>query len=122
MTRVDWPTKHFQRSEFVCHCGCDQCEMQEPFMAQLEKARDIAGIPFEINSGYRCQEYDKKFGANGNHSTGWAADIAVDVTTRMKIVKALILAGFERIGVATTFVHCDAVPSKIAGLWIYDKG
>ncbi len=91
-------------------------------MAQLEKARDIAGIPFPVTSGYRCPEYDKKFGANGNHSTGWAVDIAVDVTTRIKVVKALILAGFERIGVGTTFVHCDAVPFKVSGLWIYDKG
>jgi zinc D-Ala-D-Ala carboxypeptidase len=93
--------------------------MHEEFMAMLDKARELAGIPFVITSAYRCKAYDAKFGSNGNHSVGWAADIRADSLSRLPIIKALLSAGFERIGIGQSFIHCDAVPLKISALWLY---
>ena len=38
----------------------------------------------------------------------------------MKIVQALLTAGFTRIGIASTFIHADDDPSKPQNLiWTY---
>ena len=53
--------------------------MDKQFIGQLQKAREIAGIPFVINSGYRTREYNKFIGGvpNSAHTKGKAADIAI---------------------------------------------
>ena len=92
------------------------------FIYKLEHAREIAGIPFKVTSGYRTKEHNAKVGGvpNSSHLIGVAADIAVDSgRERYIILNALIKAGFKRLGVAKTFIHCDTDESKPNSVWTY---
>ena len=113
--------RYFDEDELKCkHCG--KIEMDEIFMTMLNKAREIAAIPFIINSGYRCPEYDTQLEGGMNHSKGVAVDIkAEDSRTRFRIVAALIRAGFNRIGIAKTFVHVDMNSEhESVVMWLYN--
>ena len=84
--------------------------MDAAFLQMLDDARGISGIPFNITSGYRTKNRNKLVGgvANSSHLVGKAADISVQSgNERYIIINALIKAGFKRIGVAKTFIHCD---------------
>jgi len=101
--------------------------MDSGFLTKLEEARAIAGIPFRITSGYRTKEYNQslrdkgyKASPNSSHLIGVAADIAVSSGhDRYVVLNALIRAGFKRIGVAKTFIHCDTDDSKPNSVWTY---
>ncbi len=104
-------TKNFNSKEFDSK---DQrgsgLLMDKDFMQMLQKARDIAGIAFIINSGYRTREYNKQVGgvANSSHCKGLASDIAIrNNRERYIILNALIIVGFKRIGIYSNFIHCD---------------
>lgn len=114
--------KYFKKEEFSCpHCG--ENEIDETFLQLLDKARELAGVPFVINSGYRCQEHNEDVGGlpNSSHLFGVAADIkCVNSADRFTIVDALIRAGFVRIGVADSFIHVDldyVKPQCV--MWVY---
>lgn len=100
--------RNFKITEFACKC-CGQTHMEDSFLDKIDAARDIAGVPFSINSGYRCEAHNKNVGStSGNHPAGRAADIsATDSATRMKILRGLIMTGFNRIGVHPQFIHAD---------------
>jgi len=101
--------------------------MTKEFLIKLEIARDIANVPFLISSGFRTPQHNislKKQGykasANSSHLKGCAADIVCkDSRTRQKILNGLILAGFTRIGIADTFIHCDTDKDKTDAIWLY---
>jgi uncharacterized protein YcbK (DUF882 family) len=96
--------------------------MDSNFLYKLDHARDIAGISFKITSGYRTKEHNAEVGGvpNSSHLIGVAADIAVGGGhERYVILSALIKAGFRRIGVAKTFIHCDTDDSKPNSVWTY---
>jgi zinc D-Ala-D-Ala carboxypeptidase len=107
--------KHFNLSEFDCKCGkCSHKgeDMDIDFMIKLDKARELAGIPFKITSGLRCLEHNKAIGGvtNSSHSNlpCNASDISTtDSIQRFKILGGLIKAGFTRIGIGKNFIHCD---------------
>jgi len=117
--------KYFSIEEFESpdHKGSG-INMQQSFLVLLDQARDIAGIPFKITSGYRTKEHNEKVGGvpNSSHTKGHAADIAATSgSERWIIINALIKAGFNRIGVSNTnFIHVDNDPDKPANvLWTY---
>ena len=112
--------KHFKIEEFKCKCGCGENHMDAIFLSQLDNAREYAGVSFTINSGYRCQKHNMAVGSSSqNHTSGKAADIAcTDGPTRIKIVIALIRAGFRRIGMKSTFIHADS-REDIESMWFY---
>jgi len=97
--------------------------MQESTLIALDNAREIAGIPFLINSGYRTRSHNKKVNgvSDSSHLHGYAVDIrAIGSWTRMRIVSALMDAGFNRIGIGKKFVHADNDPNKIQNvIWLY---
>jgi len=113
-------SKHFALREIKCR-HCDKCEMDDEFMDRIEFAREIADIPFHVNSGYRCPEYDTQIGGAGNHPTGKAMDIAViNGVTRARILFALHNAGFKRFGIDKYFIHVDCVSDRPSPcVWIY---
>ena len=83
--------------------------MDANFLNKLDKARSIAGLPFKINSAYRSPDHPLSIkNPSSSHIKGLAVDIsAKDSRTRFIIVDALIKAGFNRIGIADTFIHVD---------------
>jgi len=105
--------------ELKCPC-CGEVHIDSIFLHKLRQAREIAEVPFIINSGYRCENHNKEVGSTSrNHVEGKAADIkAIDGPTRGKILKGLYKAGFVRIGVSKTFIHCDTMDA-VESCWLY---
>tara|TARA_R110000796_G_C14274183_1_gene401683 strand:+ start:185 stop:547 length:363 start_codon:yes stop_codon:yes gene_type:complete len=116
--------RHFSLSEFDSPDlpGSGQ-NMRAEFLRVLDEAREISGIAYYINSGYRTEAENKKCGGveNSAHLTGWAADIRATTSgQRMAIVMGLIEAGINRIGIGQNFVHADNCPTKAPTvLWLY---
>lgn len=83
--------------------------MKEDLLVKLEAAREIAGIPFYINSGYRCEAHNRAVGGKQHsaHTKGYAVDVRVNVDTSASILEALEAVGFDRIGIAKNFIHVD---------------
>ena len=116
--------KYFKESEFQkCVPACSLQDMKQGTMDKLDAARESAGIPFVLNSAYRSVEHERKQGRDGtsSHTKGMAVDIRCNSNAnRMKIVRALIEAGFVRIGIGKTFVHADDDASKSQNvMWHY---
>ena len=124
---------HFETQEFdspdLPNSGIN---MDNAFLQMLNDARGIAGIPFKITSGYRTKEYNEdllkrgyKASKNSSHLIGKAVDISVQSgNERYIILNALIQAGFRRLGVAKTFIHCDSDSIEQGGtkpnsVWTY---
>lgn len=122
--------KHFDYNEFdspdIPHSGVN---MDSKFLDMLDDARSIAGIPFKINSGYRSEQHNEKVGGKlktpsskgSSHMYGLAADISVkNSLDRFTIIDALIESGFNRIGIANSFIHVDCDPDKSQYvIWTY---
>ena len=116
--------KHFRESEFkACSPACSLQDMQQHTMEKLDAAREMAGIPFVLNSAYRSPAWDKSKGRSGTgaHTTGCAVDIRCNSSAnRMKIVLACLAVGFRRIGIGKTYVHVDDDPTKPQNvMWDY---
>ena len=119
----DWYTiKHFKKEEFACPC-CGENKISINLVKKLDKARDIAGIPLVINSGYRCKKHNKKVGGTitSSHLKGLAVDIKVTNSRgRYIIFDALVKVGFNRFGMGKNFIHCDIDKEKSHNvIWTY---
>jgi hypothetical protein len=91
--------KYFTLDEFDSpdHKGSG-VNMDSNFLELLNNARQIAGIPFKISSGYRTIEHNQKVGgvSNSSHLSGLAADISISSgNERYLVLNALIKAGFK---------------------------
>lgn len=99
--------------------------MDLDFVKKLDRARRNAGVPFNINSGYRCPLHNESKEVGGKpdsaHIYGVAADIqAKHSRPRFKILKSLFAVGFHRIGIAKTFIHVDDDITKDPEVvWLY---
>lgn len=121
---------HFTYSEFDSpdKPGSGEKNMNKEFIRRLDKARELAGIPFKIVSGYRTESYNTKVGGakTSAHMSGYAADI--DYTTeeeKVTILKALRAMDFNRFGIRTgasgSSIHVDMDPTKSKYVvWGYD--
>lgn len=104
--------KHFRLSEFLCPCCSTYFSLENLSLLceRLERARQIAKVPFVINSGSRCEKHNREVGGvrNSAHLIDLAADIRIlDCHHRHRILRALLQAGFTRIGIGKTFIHVD---------------
>jgi len=117
---------HFKASEFTCKC-CGKGGIKESTREKLEAARNIAGTPFKITSGFRCKKKQAvlialgKSAPDSSHPKGYAVDIyASNSNKRWLIVDSLIKAGFKRIGIGKDFIHVDNDPDKpVCLMWGY---
>lgn len=113
---------YFSRKEEWCPC-CKQGGLLPDFRDKLNQAREIAGIPFVLNSAFRCESHNKDVGGSctSSHLVGCAVDIrCTDSRDRYLILNALIQVGFNRIGIAKTFIHVDDDLTKPSGvIWAY---
>ena len=114
-------SKHFSWYEIACDCGCGYAMGIKKLIDKLEVAREIADIPFHINSWCRCVEHNQAVGgvAGSSHIQGLAVDIRCNTKTRRVIYDALRQAGFTRLGIARSFIHADVDDSKPDAVWRY---
>lgn len=120
--------KYFNLSEFDSpdHEG-SHVNMDADFLQLLDKAREIAGVPFKITSGYRTKAYNESLRAKGykaspnsSHTKGVAVDIAISSgAERWAILNALIQVGVRRFGIANGFLHADVDTDKPNAVWTY---
>jgi len=114
--------RHFTMDEFKCPC-CGDVNMDPQFLTMLDRARGNAGTPFYINSGFRCPKHNAEVGGKPDsaHLFGLAADIRCKGSrARFKILDGLLMAGFDRIGIANTFIHADNHKGKHPMVcWLY---
>ncbi|MEG3640664.1 D-Ala-D-Ala carboxypeptidase family metallohydrolase [Magnetococcus sp. PR-3] len=113
---MDFELNHFEPHEFACAC-CGQHPMDFDFAMKLDHARHLAGVPFKITSGYRCEKHNAFVGGKpgSSHTKGCAVDIeAADSHTRFRVMLGLIQAGFNRMGIDSDrgFIHVDSDPDK----------
>lgn len=89
--------------------------MDYDLLMLLDQAREDAGVPFVINSAYRCEKHNAKVGGvkDSSHMYGFAVDIgALTSRSRYRIIASLLAVGAQRIGIANTFVHVDVDDDK----------
>ena len=100
--------KYFKESEVV--------GLKKELVDMLDKARELAGIPFVINSGYRTVAKNAEVDGveDSGHIKGEAVDLrARNSTEHFLITKGLLLAGFTRISRKYPLhIHCDISKDK----------
>lgn len=120
--------KYFSDDEFKCKCsandgaGCGM-DITDELKNLLDRARQVAGVPFIINSGARDSEHNRAIGGRftSSHTKGLAVDIkATGSRERFLIVRSLMSVGFTRIGIDKGFVHADICYEKEQDvMWMY---
>jgi uncharacterized protein YcbK (DUF882 family) len=99
--------------------------MDSKLLEMIDEAREIYGKPIHVNSGYRTSSHNRKVGgkSSSSHLKGLAIDVAcVKSDERFKMLNALLEVGFNfnRIGVASTFIHVDIDKDKSQNvIWTY---
>ena len=79
-------------------------------------------MPFVINSAYRSPDHPESIkNPSSSHIKGLAVDIRTsDSRARYKVLNALMHVGFNRIGIADTFIHVDDDYEKSSNvIWTY---
>jgi uncharacterized protein YcbK (DUF882 family) len=102
-------SKNFILSEFQCPC-CRRVMVDFRLLDLLESLRSrIGDKPVIVNSGYRCEEYNRKVGGvpRSYHLLGMAADIRVSGVEPDVLIKYAYEVGFLGLGLYTTFCHLD---------------
>lgn len=115
--------KYFTQAEFKCkHCG--KCEMDQAFLDKINKLREEYGQSLVVTSGYRCPEHPAeriKVGKSGMHTTGKAADFAVEGANAQRLLMLALQHGFTGVGVQQKgggrFIHLDTRDTP--ALWSY---
>jgi len=93
------------------------------FRLQLLRAR--YNKPLTISSGYRCPQHpiEVKKASSGAHTTGKAADIAVQGAEAHKILMLALDMNFKGIGVQQKgtgrFIHLDDWDNNRPTVWSY---
>lgn len=111
----DNPTTETVWGDVACNCGCGQEYLNLELYNRLTWARVLAGIPFNILSWNRCEKHNLAEGGSStsSHLLGYAVDIRINNSIeRFKILKALLDAGFTRIGIYSWGFHVDVDPEK----------
>lgn len=100
--------KHFTMGESTGG-GHTFAELTPTLRTMLDNARDAAGVPFVITSGYRNAAENQAAGGVpiSAHLTGQAADIACTDQTRWAIIQGALKAGFTRLEGCPQHVHMD---------------
>lgn len=120
MNWADYP--NFSEVEFRCrHCG--KQEMKPEFMQSLQALRSAYGKSLTVTSGYRCQNHpiEKAKPDPGMHTTGLAADLGVQGSDAVEVLRIALGLGFTGIGVQQKgmgrFIHLDK--RTVPAIWSY---
>lgn len=108
--------KYFSQTDFNnATPSCSIEDMEPALLELLDEAREVAGIPFIINSAYRSVEHEHEQGRDGSssHTKGLAVDIRTTTSReRFLILSAVLRVGFKRIGIGENFIHVDIDKEK----------
>ena len=116
--------KHFKISEFDSPDEVGSGErMNADVLRMIDQARELFGKPIRINSGVRSVAQNHKVGGSktSSHLKGHAIDVSCDNSAdRFRLIEILLLVGFNRLGIAKTFIHVDNDPNKSKNvIWVY---
>jgi uncharacterized protein YcbK (DUF882 family) len=100
--------------------------MVDSFIQRLDDLRHRCGFPLVVSSGYRCPAHNiavSTTGPAGPHTTGLAADFAVDRAKARTVIMVASEMGFAGLGInqkgSGRFVHVDDVNRPTATVWSY---
>lgn len=116
--------KYFNYSEFDSPDvqGSGQL-MDKTLLEMLDEVRDKFDKPIHINSGFRTFAHNES--VNGKSDSSHLKGLAVDIdcnnsVDRFDLINCLLDVGFNRIGIAKTFIHADIDFDKAQGvIWTY---
>tara|TARA_R110000824_G_C15062284_1_gene662544 strand:- start:605 stop:973 length:369 start_codon:yes stop_codon:yes gene_type:complete len=121
--------KFFNYSEFDSPDELGSGKNMSPeILEMLDLAREKYDKPIKITSGYRTKAYNEglkkrgyKASPNSSHLKGLAVDIHCNNSkARFELVDILLDVGFNRLGIANTFIHADIDKDKPQNLiWTY---
>lgn len=115
--------ENFTHSEFACPC-CGANNMHYSTVVAFDMARTKSGIPYIINSAFRCARHNQLVGGSptSSHLKGWAGDVKAETSSeRFIILRDLMLVGFNRFGIYETFIHADNDSDKPKEVTWYGK-
>lgn len=122
-------SRNFSKQECECNCGCGYIVYCARFLFKLQYARDLAGIPFYVVSWCRCMKHNAEVGGaeDSAHPEGCGVDLKLTwgrgrtrAATYWIIWDSLKKAGFNRFGIAKTWLHVDDDPRKPKfRIWTY---
>ena len=112
-------SKHFNRSEFACQCGCGYDTVDTVLLEALEAIREHFGKPITVTSGCRCPAHNFDIGGSqrSQHKRGRAADIVVQRTPSGVVADFAEELGLS-VGRYDSFTHVDSrsgVPARWEG-------
>lgn len=104
--------------------------MDKALLEMLDEVREKFDKPIHITSGFRTPAHNEAVGGkmpdkNGNGGSSHLKGLAVDISCnnsadRFDLINCLLYVGFNRIGVAKTFIHVDIDFDKAQGvIWTY---
>ena len=107
-------TKNFKVTEFACKC-CGENHIDQRVINMAQIIRDELDVPVRVNSGYRCEEHNRRVGGvkGSKHTKGQAADLAckLGADTMFETVKKLHAQGklpdLDYCIKYKTFIHID---------------
>lgn len=108
--------KYFSQRELDTH------KLKPELWAKLDEARDYANTPFRLTSGLRSPSQNALVGGatNSSHLEGIACDIScTESTIRYRMITGLLKAGFTRIGIYSSHIHCDLRTDSV--MWLSEK-
>lgn len=110
-------SKHFDASEFACHCcGRGSDKIAPKLIELLEQLRAKANAPIHINCAYRCPKHNAEVGGvpNSQHVVGTAADIYIPALSFNKAQQLVASLNFDGTGYypplydgGLWFIHVD---------------
>ena len=114
----------FSREEFRCKCGWKYCngfpaEPDEMAVRCADEIRREAGVPLRVNSGLRCDTWNRlQGGAIGSyHRTGQAIDLSGNISPSKLLqiaqsVQEKIIPGRGGLGLYSWGIHEDSGPKR----------
>lgn len=104
-------SKHFNRSEFACKCGCGFMAVDIQLLDILEDLRTRFNSPMIITSACRCASHNKKVGgaSKSQHLNGMAVDFTVKGLTAQEVQREIDkwFPNSLTMGYGKTFTHMD---------------
>lgn len=100
--------------------------LQDSTCQKLSIARGIAQVPFIITCGLRTVDQNAALSESvqdSAHLTGNGVDLACsDSQTRYAMIKGLLGAGFNRIGIYSAHLHADDSPTLPPNVCWFNAG